>query len=91
MIEEAGGFLDEASLTEASVTRKMDVEETDPEYERLKLIPTDKMTEDEYDYFKAKSRQFSGRVVVNFAKLFQNNDLKENITLKLHPSSWVIY
>ncbi|HEY6625663.1 MAG TPA: SLBB domain-containing protein, partial [Ignavibacteriaceae bacterium] len=35
MIEEAGGFLDEASLTEASVTRKMDVEETDPEYERL--------------------------------------------------------
>ncbi|MBE0570181.1 MAG: SLBB domain-containing protein [Ignavibacteriaceae bacterium] len=82
MIDEAGGFLDEASLTEASVTRKMDVEETDPEYERLKLIPTDKMTEDEYDYFKAKSRQFSGRVVVDFAKLFQNNDLKENIILK---------
>jgi polysaccharide biosynthesis/export protein len=82
MIEEAGGFLDEASLTEASVTRKMDVEESDPEYERLKLIPTDKMTEDEYDYFKAKSRQFSGRVVVDFAKLFQNNDFKENIILK---------
>jgi len=82
MIEEAGGFLDEASLTEASVTRKMDVEETDPEYERLKLIPTDKMTEDEYDYFKAKSRQFSGRVVVDFVKLFQKNDIKENIILK---------
>ncbi|MDZ7623254.1 MAG: SLBB domain-containing protein [Ignavibacteriaceae bacterium] len=82
MIEEAGGFLDEASLTEASITRKMDVEEIDPEYERLKLIPTDKMTEDEYDYFKAKSRQFSGRVVVDFAKLFQNNDLKENIILR---------
>jgi polysaccharide export outer membrane protein len=82
MINEAGGFLEEASLTEASVTRKMDVEETDPEFERLKLIPTDKMTEDEYDYFKAKSRQFSGRVVVDFAKLFQQNDLKENIVLK---------
>jgi protein involved in polysaccharide export with SLBB domain len=82
MIEEAGGFLDEASLTEASITRKMDVEEIDPEYERLKLIPTDKMTEDEYDYFKAKSRQYSGRVVVDFTKLFQNNDLKENIILK---------
>ena len=82
MIEEAGGFLNEASLTEASITRKMDVEEIDPEYERLKLIPTDKMTEDEYDYFKAKSRQYSGRVVVDFVKLFQQNDLKENIILR---------
>jgi len=52
-------FWKEASLTEASLSRKMDVEETDPEYERLRLIPTDKMTEDEYDYFKAKSRQQS--------------------------------
>ena len=82
MLDEAGGFLEGASLTEASITRKMDVEETDPEFERLKLIPTDKMTEDEYDYFKAKSRQFSGRVVVDFAKLFQQNDLSENIILK---------
>lgn len=82
MIEEAGGFLEEASLTEASLFRKMDVEETDPEFERLKLIPTDKMTEDEYDYFKAKSRQYSGRVVVDFVKLFQQNDLKENIILR---------
>jgi protein involved in polysaccharide export with SLBB domain len=82
MIEEAGSFLEEASLTEASITRKMDVEETDPEFERLKLIPTDKMTEDEYDYFKAKSRQYSGRVVVDFVKLFQQNDLKENIILR---------
>lgn len=82
IIEEAGGFLKEASLTEASVTRQMDVEETDAEYERLLLIPTDKMTEDEYDYFKSKSRQRSGRVVIDFVKLFQNNDLKENIILR---------
>ena len=82
IIEEAGGFLEEASLTEASVTRQMDVEETDAEYERLLLIPTDKMTEDEYDYFKSKSRQRSGRVVIDFVKLFQNNDIKENIILR---------
>jgi len=82
MIDEAGGFLEEASLTEASLSRMMDVEETDPEFDRLKLIPTDKMTEDEYDYFKAKSRQHSGRVVVDFVKLFQENDLKENIILR---------
>ena len=82
IIEEAGGFLKEASLTEASLSRKMDVEETDPEFERLKLIPTDKMTEDEYDYYKAKSRQFSGTVVVDFVKLFQQGDLSEDIILR---------
>ena len=82
IIEEAGGFLEEASLTEASVNRKMDVEEVDPEYERLKLIPTENMTEDEYDYFKAKSRQSTGVVVVDFVKLFKNNDLNENIVLR---------
>jgi polysaccharide biosynthesis/export protein len=82
IIEEAGGFLEEASLAEASLARKMDVEETDPEYERLKLIPTENMTEDEYDYYKAKSRQYSGTVVVDFVKLFQRNDLSEDIVLR---------
>lgn len=82
IIQEAGGFLKEASLTEASVRRFMDVEETDPEYERLKLIPPDKMTEDEYDYFKSKSRQSSGVVVVDFVKLFEKHDESENIVLR---------
>lgn len=82
IIDEAGGFLPEASLTEASVSRKMDVEETDPEYERLKTIPVENMTEDEYDYYKAKSRQHSGTVVVDFVALFRDDDLKENIILK---------
>jgi protein involved in polysaccharide export with SLBB domain len=82
LIEEAGGFLSEASLTEASVSRKMDVEEIDSEFERLKLIPIDKMTEDEYDYFKAKSRQHSGKVVVDFIKLFEEKDMLENIVLR---------
>ena len=40
------------------------------------------MTEDEYDYYKAKSRQHSGTVVVDFVKLFVENDLKENIILR---------
>jgi protein involved in polysaccharide export with SLBB domain len=82
LIESAGGFLKEASLTESTIKRKMDVEETDPEYERLKLIPTDKMTEDEYDYFKSKSRQSSGVVVVDFVKLFKENDEQEDIVLR---------
>ncbi len=81
IIEEAGGFLEEASLTEASITRKLQVDEKDPEYERLRLINPADMTEDEYDYFKAKSRQTSENVVVDFVDLFINNKLSENITL----------
>jgi protein involved in polysaccharide export with SLBB domain len=82
LIELSGGFLPEASLRESSVDRKMDVEDTDPEYERLKTIPVENMTEDEYDYYKAKSRQHSGTVVVDFVKLFEDNDVKENIILR---------
>jgi len=83
IIKEAGGFLPEASLAEASVTRKMQIkEDDDKEFERLKSIPVENMTEDEYDYYKAKSRQHSGIVVVDFVSLFKDHDLKENIILR---------
>jgi protein involved in polysaccharide export with SLBB domain len=81
IIDEAGGILEEASLTEATISRKTKIDEEDPEYERLKLISPADMTEDEYDYFKAKSRQTSGNVVVDFVDLLINNNLSENITL----------
>jgi len=82
IISRAGGFIKEASFSEATVTRKMDVVEIDPEYERLKLIPVEKMTEDEYDYYKSKSRQSTGNVVVDFVKLFKDDDLSENIIMR---------
>lgn len=82
IIEQAGGFLEEASLTEATLTRTVEKEAEDPEFERLKLINPADMTEDEYDYFKARSRERSGRVVIDFYKLFVENDSKENVVLK---------
>ena len=82
IIKQAGGFLKEASLSEAILTRNIENEEEDPEFERLKLINTADMTKDEYDYFKARSRERSGRVVVDFEKLFIQNDLNENVILK---------
>ncbi|RPI68227.1 MAG: hypothetical protein EHM47_14760, partial [Ignavibacteriales bacterium] len=82
IIEQAGGFLDDASLTEASLTRSVGSTEYDPEYERLKLIPRADMTDDEYDYLKAKSRERPGRVVVDFERLFVMNESEENIILK---------
>lgn len=82
LINEAGGFKMEASLTEASLTRVHGGVEDDPEFERLKLIPRVDMTDDEYDYLKSKSRQKSGRVVVDFAALFEKGDLSEDVLLK---------
>ncbi len=82
VLEEAGGFLENASLKDAYIERSIGIEENDPEYERLKLIPRIDMTDDEYEYFKAKSRQRKGRMVVDFERLFLENDDTEDLILK---------
>ena len=81
IIQEAGGFRKEASLTEASLTRTMGTVENDPEFDRIKLITRKEMSDDEYDYLKAKSRQRTGKVVVDFDKLFRMHDMSENVVL----------
>jgi polysaccharide biosynthesis/export protein len=82
VIREAGGFRKDASLTEATLSRVIGTVQEDPELERLKLIPRSDMTDDEYDYLKAKSRERPGRVVVDFERLFRYNDMNENIVLQ---------
>lgn len=82
IIQEAGGFRKDASLTDATLTRTTGEVDLDPEYERLKLLLRADMTDDEYDYLKAKSRQRKGRVVVDFEELFIKNNLKEDVILK---------
>ncbi|NWF49566.1 MAG: SLBB domain-containing protein [Ignavibacteriaceae bacterium] len=82
IINEAGGFRENASLIEASLTRTVGSEIYDPEFERLKLIPRADMTDDEYDYLKAKSRQRKGKVIINFEDLFINKNKEEDIILQ---------
>lgn len=82
VIETAGGFLSNASLVDATVKRMSGSSENDSEFERLRLIPRSDMTDDEYDYFKSKSRQRVGKVVVDFVSLFNQNGTTENITLR---------
>lgn len=81
VIKQAGGLKKDASLTEAALIRNIGVDENDPEYERLKTIPRQDMTDDEYDYLKSKSRQRKGKVVVDFQKLM-NGDSSEDVILK---------
>jgi protein involved in polysaccharide export with SLBB domain len=82
IINQAGGFRKEASLTEATLTRTLGTKEEDPEFERLKIMLRADMTDDEYDYFKAKSRQRAGKVVVDFNALFKKGDMTEDLVLK---------
>jgi len=82
IINEAGGFLQDASLVDATLYRTNADTSADPEFERIKIIPRVDMTDDEYDYLKAKSRQRYGKVVVDFKALFETNQLSEDVILK---------
>ena len=82
IMNKAGGFLEDAGLVDATLFRTNSDTTADPEFERIKLIPRVDMTDDEYDYLKAKSRQRSGKVVVDFSALFIENRLSEDVTLK---------
>ena len=89
VINEAGGFLKNASLTDASLNRTAGTVEHDAEYDRLKKMQRSDMSDDEYAYFKAKSRQQKGKVVVDFYKLFKLHDMSENVKLKKGDSVYV--
>ncbi|MEO8232816.1 MAG: SLBB domain-containing protein [Ignavibacteriota bacterium] len=82
ILTQADGFLDNASLEDATLYRTDADTSYDQEYERIKLIPRVDMTDDEYDYLKAKSRQRRGKVVVDFNLLFGSNQLSEDVVLK---------
>ena len=85
LIGRAGGFNDKASLPEARVVRIKAAKEEelkDREAERIRTIPVADRTEDENQYFIMKSRERQGRLVVDFAALFERGDESQNITLR---------
>jgi protein involved in polysaccharide export with SLBB domain len=82
VIQRAGGFKPEASLAEAKLVRTEYEETLDPEFERLKKMLVADMSEEEYEYFKIRSRQQRGLVVVDFEKLFLLNDTSQDVILQ---------
>ena len=68
VLRRAGGPTAEASLGAARLTRAVQPDEADREFERLKGIPSSDMTESEYAYFKAKSVEIAGMVETDFEK-----------------------
>jgi protein involved in polysaccharide export with SLBB domain len=82
LIARAGGFTPDASLREATVVRKVDESIKDPEYERLRLVPTADMSRTEYEYFKMRGRQRVGLMAVNFVDLFEKGDSTQDVLLR---------
>ena len=83
VIHQAGGFTSRAMLREASVIRQRQHFMVDKEYERLKTIPRDQLTDDEYDYLVMKqNHQDVHRINVNFFRLFSENETAEDIILR---------
>lgn len=74
VIRRAAGFTELASLGEARLLRTRGMDPIDLEYERLKQIPVQDMSEEEYAYFKTKARERKGQVVVNFEKLMAGDE-----------------
>lgn len=77
-----GGFRENASLKDAYIIRTKGNEQPDLEYVRLQNLQRKDMTDDEYDYLKSMSRHQKGKMVVDFERLFLNNDLSEDLILK---------
>jgi protein involved in polysaccharide export with SLBB domain len=82
IIEAAGGFTERASLKEVKLTRKMGIELVDPEYERLVNTAVSDMKPLEYQYYKNKSRELKGQVVIDLYALFIEGDSTQNVLLR---------
>ncbi len=82
MICQAGGFKPNASLREATLIRKMGIEIVDPEYERLRLTSVADMKPLEFQYYRNKSRERTGQVVIDLNMLIVEGDSSQNVLLR---------
>ncbi|MFA6471061.1 MAG: SLBB domain-containing protein, partial [Candidatus Latescibacterota bacterium] len=77
----AGGLTKNANLEEASINRSSAATSQDLEYARLRRMNVADMTREEYDLFKSFARSRQGEISIDFVKLFEENDLSNDIIL----------
>jgi len=76
-LRRAGGPTPIASLGNARLIRSESARQADPEFERLRNMLASDMSETEYAYFKAKSDELPGGVVVDFERLLAGDALED--------------
>lgn len=89
LIARAGGFTSEASLEEAVVYRKQDIDVVDKEFLRLSRVPPSEMSEAELRYFRARARENRGLMSVDFRKLFIEGKAENDIVLRENDSLYI--
>lgn len=83
VMKKAGGFTKEALVREATLVRRSAKMMIDKEYERLKQLTRDQMSDTEYEYLVMKQNmQDIGRIVVDFHRLYIQRDLSEDVLLE---------
>ena len=83
IMEKAGGFTKDALIREATLIRKSSRITMDKEYERLKTMSREEMSDIEYQYFVMKQNTTDiGRIVVDFYKLVVEKDRSEDLVLE---------
>jgi len=83
VMKKAGGFTKEALIREVNLVRKSSKITIDKEYERLKELTRNQMSDTEYEYLVMKQNtQDIGRIVVDFHRLCIKNDLSEDVFLE---------
>lgn len=95
VLRRAGGILPSGSLDESLVIRRAGVGswENDPEYimiERLKGFDEKRISDDQFNYYMARSRQLGRSVeVVNFRALLEKGDQSQDIIMRDEDSVWI--
>ncbi len=82
IIEQCGGFTDQAMLNAAHVVRKSYEDKEDREYERLDLMLVNEMERKEKAYYREMSREIKGLVSTDFAALFREGNKNFDIPLR---------
>ncbi len=87
VISMAGGFTENANLEEARIIRRTTSNLRDLEYERLRTMSVREMTDEEYEYYKQRSRIAQGLITIDFVGLFQDGDMSKD--LYLEPGDYI--
>jgi len=82
VIRLAGDFTDVSNLEEARIIRPVTSSMRDLEYSRLQMMLVADMTEEEYEYFKHRSRVPQGLISLDFVKLFKEGDVSYDMFLE---------
>jgi protein involved in polysaccharide export with SLBB domain len=82
VLQRAGGFTQNALIGEAKLIRRRELPVEDKEFERLKSMTRDQMSELEYEYLVMKQNSANvNEIVVDFDKLVNKGDRTQDVKL----------